>query len=146
GRAAAAAMAMALLTADLAVAQAPLIIAIPQADFERAPEVLVAIRAAERDDPSPGPFRIQRLPSWVPIGWADSPSKDRLRELVDWEIDTLQPAFGWLHGIDYVFVDESETASLDQRRLFRPVSEVPDPGLASALGIEPGRPVVFHPR
>ncbi len=145
-RAAATAMAMALVTADLAVAHAPLIIAIPQADFEREPEVLEAIRAAERAEPGPGPFRIQRLPSWVPTGWADSPSKERLRELVDWEIDTLQPAFGWLHGLDYVFVDESETASLDQRRLFRPAYRVLDPATSSTLGVEPGKPVLYHPR
>ena len=96
-------------TADLAIANAPLVIAIPQADFEREPEVIRAIRDAERQHPDPGPFRIQRLPSWVPIGWAESASTDRLRELVDWEIDTLQPSFGWLHGSHYVFVDESQT-------------------------------------
>ena len=56
------------------------------------------------------------------------------------------PRFGWLHGIDYVFADESETASLDQRRLFLPAYRVLDPGLSSALGVEPGKPVLYHPR
>ena len=72
--------------------------------------------------------------------------RDRLRELVDWEIDTLQPGFGWLHGINYVFVDESETGAptsvgCSGRRPGRSM-----PGLAAALGVEPGRRVLYHPR
>ncbi len=142
----AAAMAMAVIVVDLAVANAPLVVAIPQADFEREPEALRAIREAERNDPSPGPFRIHRMPSWVPVGWADSRSTRRLRELVDWEIDTLQPSFGWLHGLRYVFVDESEIARDDTRRLFRPASRALDAGLAAALEIEPDRRVLYHAR
>jgi hypothetical protein len=142
----AAVVAMALTTADLAVANAPLVIAIPQADFERESAVVRAIRDAERAGPSPGPFRVQRLPSWVPIGWGEAPSDDRLRELVDWEIDTLQPKFGLLHGVAYVFADESETAGADYRRLFRPDYRVVAPQLALALGAEPGRPLLYHPR
>ncbi len=145
-RSVAAGMSLAVVTADLAIANAPWIITIPQADFELEPAVLRAIREVERRDPSPGPFRIQRLPSWAPTGWSTSSSPRRLRELVDWEIDTLQPSFGWLHGIDYVFVDESETARADQRRLFQPSSRVLDPNLSAALGIEPGRPILYHPR
>ena len=103
--------ALVLLATDLAVANARLVITIPQADFEREPEVLRAIRAAERADPSPGPFRVHRLSSWVPIGWSESASTRRLRELVDWEIDTLQPGFGLLHGVSYVLTDESETGT-----------------------------------
>ena len=75
----AAAIAMALLMVDLSVANSPLVFAIPQADFEREPEALRAIREAERNDPSPGPFRIHRMPSWVPVGWADPGRTRRLR-------------------------------------------------------------------
>jgi hypothetical protein len=138
--------ALALVTADLAIANAPLVIAIPQADFERESAVVRAIREVERADPSPGPFRVQRLPSWVPIGWGQAGSADRLRELVDWEIDTLQPKFGLLHGFRYVFADESETGRADYRRLFRPDYRVVDPPLAAALGAEPSRPLIYHPR
>ena len=74
------------------------------------------------------------------------PGRARLRELVDWEIDTLQPSFGWLHGLHYVFVDESEIARDDQRRLFRPASRVLDAGLSAALEIEPDRRVLYHAR
>ena len=138
--------AITLLVVDLAVANAHLVIAIPQVDFEKESAVLRAIREAERADPSPGPFRIHRLPSWVPIGWTQEPSTRRLRELVDWEIDTLQPGFGLIHGLSYVFSDESDTGRSDDRRLFRPAFLAADPQLAAALGVEPGWRVLYYPR
>jgi hypothetical protein len=138
--------ALAILTADLAIANARLVVAIPQADFEREPEIVRAIRNAERADPSPGPFRVQRLPSWVPIGWGEAASDQRLRDLVDWEIDTLQPGFGLLHGISSVYDDQSQTGSADFKRLFRPAYRVADPETAAVLGVEPGRRVLYHPR
>jgi hypothetical protein len=138
--------AVAMLTIDLAVANAPLVITVPQADFDREPAVVRAIRDAERAGPSPGPFRVQRLPSWVPIGWGSTASTDRLRELLNWEIDTLQPSFGLLHGTSYVFDDESETGRDDYRRLFRPSYRVLEPELSAALGVGPGRPVLYYPR
>ncbi|MGP0066602.1 MAG: hypothetical protein ACLQGP_23810 [Isosphaeraceae bacterium] len=138
--------AVALLAADLALANAPLVIAIPHEDFNKEPAVLRAIREAERADPSPGPFRIQRLPSWVPIGWSSLESPRRLRDLVDWEIDTLQPGFGLMHGLGYVFADESNTGRSEYRRLFRPAFVAADPQTAATLGIEPGRWVLQHPR
>ncbi len=66
--------ALAVVTADLAIANARLVVAIPQADFERESEIVRVIGDAERADPSPGPFRVQRLPSWVPIGWGQEAS------------------------------------------------------------------------
>src|SRR5208337_726370 len=101
--------ALCLVTIDLTLANAGLVITIPQTDFEQTPEVVQAIRAAERANPSPGPFRIHRLASWVPIGWSEAGSTQRLRDLVDWEIDTLQPRFGVVHGMSYLLSDESET-------------------------------------
>jgi hypothetical protein len=138
--------AMVLLATDLAVAHAHLVIATPQAGFEREPDVLRAIRAAERDDPAPSPFRVHRSSSWVPIGWAESASPRRLQDVVAWEIDTLQPNFGLLHGLSYVLSDESETARAEYRRLFRPSSRPADDRAAAALGVEPGRPVLYHAR
>lgn len=138
--------ALVLLTTDLALAHARLIIAIPQADFEREPEVLRAILAAERDTPDPGPFRVHRLSSWVPVGWSRSASARRLHEVVDWEIDTLQPGFGLLHGLSYVLSDESETGRADYGRLFQP-NFLPAEGQAAvALGVEPGKRVLYHAR
>src|SRR3712207_7170520 len=38
-----------------------------QAAFEATPRALEVIREAERADPAPGPFRIQRVGQWWPI-------------------------------------------------------------------------------
>ncbi|MHB1555848.1 MAG: hypothetical protein ACYC61_00070 [Isosphaeraceae bacterium] len=151
GRARAAApasLALILVAADIGLANAPLVVTVPQADYAREPEALRAIREAEHKEPGPGagPIRIQRMPSWIPIGWAKTRSSTRLRDLVDWEIDTLQPSFGWLHGVQYVFVDESETGRVDQRQLFRPGYRLASPAVAASLGVEPGRIVLWHAR
>ncbi len=138
--------AVGLLAIDLSVTGSPLVITMPQSSFERESAVLKAIRESDRDDPSPGPFRIHRLQSWVPIGWAERPSTNRLGELVEWEIDTLQPGFGLLGGMSYVFTDESETGHPDYRRLFLPAFRAADPEMAAMLGVEPGRRVLYHPR
>ncbi len=138
--------ALALLTADLAWANARQVIAIPQADYEHEPEVLRAIHNAERADPTSGPFRAHRLGPWFPPGWSETGSIRRLRDLTDWEIDTLVPGFGLLHGIDYVLTDESATGRADFWRLFRPALREVGAATAATLGVEPGRRVVYHPR
>ncbi len=139
-------VAILVLALDLAMAQGPLVVAIPQADFEKKSEVARAIQDEESQRPDSGPYRVHRLSSWLPIGWADSSSIDRLREVVNWEIETMQPSFGWMQGMSYAYVDESETGRADLRQLFRPVLRPPDPSIAAALGIEPGRPILLHPR
>jgi hypothetical protein len=135
-----------LLTADLAIANASLVFTIPQADYDREPEVVRAIRAAERAEPSRGPFRVHRLPLWAPIGWSQVVSTHRLREFVNWEIDTIDPNFGLLHGVSYVITGDSQTESADYRRFFRPVFRPVDAQAAAALGVEPGRRVLYYPR
>lgn len=139
-------VALALVAADLAAADAPLVISAPQADFERQSEAVRAIEAAEKRDPTPGPFRIHRTSSWVPIGWTTTPSAGRLRELVDWEIDTLQPGFGWLHGLSYVYWDEGQIGRRELQRLLRPELRHVGDVLAAEMGIEPGRRIVHHAR
>ena len=135
-----------LVTIDLAMANAGLVITIPQTDFEEMPAVVQAIQAAERTNPTSGPFRIHRLASWVPSGWSENGSTQRLRELVDWEIDTLQPRLGVLHGLSYLLSDESETVGADYSRLFLPSFRSVNDATAKRLGIEPGRRVLWHPR
>jgi hypothetical protein len=64
---AAGALALWLMSADLALANARLTITLPQAVFDAPPEAARLIAAAERSDPSPGPFRVHRMQySWVP--------------------------------------------------------------------------------
>ena len=57
---------MVLLAVDLAVANARLIWTVPQAEFDAPSEAARQIEAAERLDPSPGPFRIHRMTGSYP--------------------------------------------------------------------------------
>ena len=139
--------ALCLLTIDLTMANAGLVITIPQTDFEQMSEAVQVIRAAERaNNPSLQPFRIHRLASWVPSGWSEDASTQRLRELVDWEIDTLQPRFGVVYGMSYLLSDESETVGAEYWRLFQPSFRSVSDRTATLLGVEPGRRVLWHPR
>jgi hypothetical protein len=138
--------ALLVLTLDLAWANARQVHTIPQSDFEKTPECVRTIRDAERRDPSPGPFRIHRLPSWVPIGWTESGSPSRIRELVNWEIDTVQPGFGLLHGVSYVLADESALVRSEYQEYFKPTFRRADERDAAMLGLEPGRRFLSQPR
>ena len=61
--------ALIVMTADLAAANARYVLTVPQSVFETKPEVLKIIEDAERAHPSPGPYRIHRMPLWNPLGW-----------------------------------------------------------------------------
>ena len=134
------------LAVDLALANASLVITIPQADFDRPSEVAEAIERAERQDPSAQPFRIHRQAAWVPTGWSTVSSQQRLRELVGWEIDTLQPGFGCIHGLSYVLTNESETGRADYVQFFQPAPRKVTGRSAAMLGVQPGQQVLLHPR
>ena len=97
----AAALALVLSTADVANANARYVLTLPQQNFEKAPEVLTAIQAAEAADPSSGPYRVHRLPAWDLVDWQQKSSDDRVRDFVVWERDTLQPKYGINLGIQY---------------------------------------------
>ncbi|MDB5352919.1 MAG: Bacterial rane protein YfhO [Planctomycetota bacterium] len=112
--------ALALLTADLIVANAHLVITVPQPVFEGVPEVLRKIAEAEAEDPSPGPFRIHRMPYWDPYGWYLSGSPARSREMVEWERKTLQPKYGIVYdGVAYTMT-EGVAELYDYRWFFSP--------------------------
>ena len=74
----AAALALPLMTLDLATANSSLVLTLPQALFDARPALLDVIARAEKADPSPGPFRVHRLTQWDPVGWYESGSPDRL--------------------------------------------------------------------
>ena len=86
---------------DLAAANARYILTVPQAAFETQPEVLKIIEDAERTHPASGPYRIHRMPSWNPLGWFTTASKDRIYDFVRWEHDTIQPKYGINMGVEY---------------------------------------------
>src|SRR5205823_591232 len=94
-------VALVVMTADLAAANAPLIVTVPQAAFESTPEALRIIAEQERQDPATGPFRIHRMPAWHPSSWTTTPSADRAADIVRWERDTLQAKYGIALGVEY---------------------------------------------
>ncbi len=123
------------MTADLALANARLVWTVPQAAFEAPPEAARLIEEAERADPSPGPFRVHRLPDWFPARFVEHRSADRFRELVSWERGTLLPMYALPLGFGYC----ATLGYLEARRL--PVL-LPPPGDARTRrdGAGPGRP------
>ncbi len=140
------AIALIVVSTDLAVANARYVLTIPQAVLETRPEVLRAIEDAERSQPAPGPYRIHRLPAWEPLSWPSTPSTHRVEELATWERTTLQPKYGITLGVEY-------THTLGVAELygygwffgaFRRTVETPE--MAHALNVAIGRKVVYFPR
>jgi hypothetical protein len=135
-----------LMTADLAAANARYVLTVPQDLFETKPEILRIIEAAERAKPSPGPFRVHRMPLWHPLGWPDRPSKDRVFELVKWEFDTVQPKYGINFGVEYTHtIGVAELYDYEWYFAGFPW-KVHDKDVARSLGIEVEKEVVYFPR
>ncbi len=138
-------LAVAALAVDLALANAPIVRAVPQADFEATPKALRLIAEAEKLDPSPGPYRVHRQPEWGPYAWRERRSDERIADLVRWESATLQPKYGLLHGIDYTMT--LGVAELyDYEWFFAPFPRDALPEAASKIGVKPGESVVVYPR
>ncbi len=140
------AMALIVMTADLAVANRRYVSTVPQSLFETKPEVLRIIEAEERARPAPGPFRIHRMPIWNPLGWLKTPSADRVLDIVSWEHDTLQPKHGINLGVEYTHT--IGVAELyDYEWYFSGfLREVRSAKTAGSLGVEVGQDVVYYPR
>jgi hypothetical protein len=138
-------LAVVLLAVDLAVANAPLIKTVPQSDLEGTPRVLQIIAEAERADPSPGPYRIHRMPIWSPSRWRDAASPDRVRDFVRWERDTIQPKYGLLDDVEYTYT--LGVAELyDFSWFFAPFPRAARGEAARFLRVAPGDSVVVYPR
>jgi len=138
--------ALIVMTADLAAANARYILTVPQSSFETKPEVLKIIEGAERTNPSPGPFRIHRLPIWYPLAWVTTPSEDRIIELAAWERDTLQPKYGINFGLEYthtIGVGQIEDYDRFFASFYWPIR---DKELAKTLGVEVGQEMIYDPR
>ena len=89
------AAALILMTADLASANARYVLTVPQSVFDTKPEILAKIEAAERDQPSPAArTAFIACPSGARWVGHNTPSKDRVFELISWEHDTIQPKYG----------------------------------------------------
>jgi hypothetical protein len=134
-----------VVTADLAIANARFVTAVPQELFESPPEVARIIAEAERKDPFPGPFRVHRMPLWNPAIWSSTSSPDRVAEFVAWERGTIEPKYGINVGIEYT--QTAGVAELEQyESFFRGFACPVDAETARAIG-DPGlRQVFYYPR
>ena len=136
---------MLLLTSDLAVANKELILTIPQSGFDMPPEAARQIEAAERSQPSPGPFRIHRMTGSYPPRFLTANTTDRFVELITWGRQTLHPLFALPLGLQYCAT--SGTLELDDHVAFFNPQMMAMPGeIARALGEQTGRPVIYFPR
>ena len=134
-----------VLTVDLGLANDSLIKTVPQSDFEVMPRVLREIARAERLDPSPGPYRIHRMPIWNPNIFRIERSEDRVRDFVRWELDTIQPKYGLLNGVEYTYT--LGVAELyDYEWFFSPFPRAVRGATAAQLNVKPGEKVVVYPR
>ena len=135
-----------LMTVDLASANAIFVLTVPQSLFETKPEIVRVIEAAERDDPSPGPFRIHRMPTWHPLGWSLIASKNRALELVEWERDTIHPKYGINYGVEYTYtMGVAELYDYEWYFSGFPL-RIQNPAVARRLGVEIEKEVIYFPR
>ena len=142
----AAALALGLLATDLAMANARLVRTVPQAEFDAPSEAALRIEAAERSNPSPGPFRVHRMPGgWFPSEFATTHTVQRYRELVAWARETLFPLFGLPLELEYCITIGSLEIE-DYMAFFHP-SAMPVPAaMARILGVPAGQRIVYLPR
>ena len=138
-------IAVVAVSADLAVANARYVLTVPQALFEDEPEVLRIINEAERQNPSPGPFRVHRMPIWNPHRWTTDFSTDRVRDFVTWERGTIQPKYGITLGIEYTHT-LGVAELFDYEWFFSGFPRTIREPVALALGARTGQEVVYFPR
>ena len=141
---AAAACALLIATVDLVAANSKLVLTVPQSVFDETPEVMRRIAEAEAKDPSPGPFRVHRMPYWDPTGFNLTSSPHRDRELTAWERKTLQPKYGIPLGISYTFT-EGVAELYDYAWFFAPFYVERDAQAAALAGKAPTQ-LIYFPR
>jgi hypothetical protein len=139
------ALAVLVTVADLAVANARFVITVPQHLFETSPKVIQIIADAERTDPSPGPYRVHRMPYWQPMGWLLRPSRDRVRDFVVWERETIQPKYGLHYGVHYT-LSLGVAELYDYEWYFGGFLRAARPDAARLLHVRVGEQIVVYPR
>ncbi len=132
-------------SADLAVANAPYVMTVPQSLLDDQPEVWAQIERAERDKPADGPYRVHRVPLWSPPARSQEPSNDLARDLVAWERSTIQPKYGITLGVHYTrTLGVAELYDYDW--YFGGFRRGATASAARFLGIPRETPVVVYPR
>jgi hypothetical protein len=144
------ALALVVMTADLIVANAGLVLTVPQALLDAESKVVRIIRDAERvasarGEAEPGPFRVHRMPYWRPLAWSRESRGDRISDYVSWERDTIQAKYGVMDGIEYTLT-LGVAEVYDYTWFFGPFNRRVSGEAARQLGVPPGRPVVVFTR
>ena len=139
------AMAIVGLSLDLIAANAYHVVHVPQSVFEETSRALEIIRDAERANPAPGPFRVQRVGRWWPNAWGEDASGRDFETIARWEHDTLRPLWNLPLGVpSALHFDTLEP--VDYGLFFLPWSLVPDRATRDEFGLEPDQKVWYHPR
>jgi hypothetical protein len=139
------AIALLVMTADLALVDRGEVGIVPQSAYEVESRVLEEIRKSELDDPEPGPFRVFRVPGWVPIAWNRKASPHRLEETVRWERETLRPKYELPYRVASTYAYGTTELS-DYGPFFEPFYLRLDPTRSKSIGMPPGRRVNYYPR
>ncbi len=132
-------------TLDLGAANSRHVVTVPQSAFEGTPRVWKVIEEAEKADPAPGPFRVQRLSIWWPRQWSEEGSPRRTEEITRWERGTLRPLYPLPMGISSTFFfDTTEMRDYGSLLLAWPMPV--EPAMAVDLGLQPGDKIWYYPR
>jgi len=138
-------LAIACLALDLFVSNAPRVITVPQTTFEGEPLALKLIEEAEKANPSPGPFRVERIGRWWPTGWSSQGQPRDFETITRWERDTLRPNYNLpLHVPSTFYHDTIEP--MDFGLFFLPWIQQPDETTARVHKLSPGQKVWYYPR
>jgi len=139
------AIVLVVLTVDLGLTSSRLIWTVPQSVFDARPEAVRIIEAARAGAPGPGPLRVHRMALWHPDRFRKQRSATRVRELAEWERNTLQG----LNGLPWEIAGSVTLGALELDEyllLFQPQTFPARPEVARALGIPPDRPITCYPR
>jgi hypothetical protein len=141
----AAVLALAMTAVDLALANSRLVVTVPQSLLDSTPEALSAIAKAEREDPSPGPYRVHRVPIWSPIHWSETATSSPVGDFVGWANQTLEPKYGINQGVEYTLT-RGVTELHDYSRFFDVFRHAAQDRAARFLGVSRGTDLVAYPR
>jgi hypothetical protein len=139
------AIVLVVLTVDLGSTSARLIWTVPQSVFDARPEAVRMIQADSPGTLGPRTVRVHRMALWHPDRFRLVRSADRVRELAEWERNTLQG----LNGLPWEIASSVTLGALELDEyllLFRPQTFPARPEVAQALGIPQGRPITVYPR
>jgi hypothetical protein len=137
--------ALIVLTVDLCMASAPLVVTVPQALFDERPRLARLIAEAERRDPSPGPFRVHRMLQWYPARWFQLGAGGRALEVTRWELNTLRAKYGLLANLSYTLTGGS-VEHFDYGLFFAGFDVPLDAKRVTLRGARHGQPILYYTR